>query len=126
MIGSENRAFGAVQRHKLGEFFVNKAGVGILRKASLDGFEVDEFPVGSGGEEGYGEAGGDQCFAEGGVGSPNGVDRVGERVVELSREKSMVVKTEKRRKAAAATAERGEENGGGRHYATEMDGKKAQ
>lgn len=123
MIRSENRALRAVQRNKLRQLFVNKAGVRILRKASLNGFEVDEFPLGSGGEKRYGETGGDQCFAEGGVGSPNGVDRVSQRVFNfpyLGREK-LALKTEKRRKDTAATAEGGEENGGGRHNAMEME-----
>lgn len=71
-----------VFEENLRELAVNKAGIRVIRKPCLDWLEIykflgnAEFIRTGGGEKSKGEAGGDEGFAEGSVGSPNGVNGV--------------------------------------------------
>ncbi|KAL3518310.1 hypothetical protein ACH5RR_020899 [Cinchona calisaya] len=81
MIRSKNGEFRTILEEKLGELAVNKAGIGVIRKPCLNWLEIHKFlgninNGGRRGEKSKGEADGDEGFAEGGVGGPNGVNGV--------------------------------------------------
>ena len=62
-------------KENLRNFRVNEGGIGVSRESGLERFDVDEFGIGRE-EGGGGETGGNEGFAEAGVGGPYGVDRV--------------------------------------------------
>lgn len=63
-----------------GELVEQEEWVGVGGETCLDRFQVEELGRNGAAEEGgEGEAGGDQGLAEGGVGGPHEVGRVGER-----------------------------------------------
>lgn len=77
LVGGEERSTNPATAGEGRQFGEDEARVGVGREAGLDGLEVQEFlgvGVGGGEKKRGGEAGGDEGFAEGGVG---GADEVG-------------------------------------------------